>query len=86
MEKYWEKSPLKYAKSIRTPLLIMHSEEDYRCPVEQAYQLYTALRYHGTEVEMELFPGENHELSRSGKPAHRVRRLSSILQWFDGHL
>lgn len=86
MEEYWEKSPLKYAKSIRTPLLILHSEEDYRCPVEQAYQLYTALRYHGTEAEMELFPGENHELSRSGKPAHRVRRLSSILQWFDRHL
>lgn len=86
IDTYWEKSPLKYAHRIKTPLLIIHSEEDYRCPVEQAYQLYTALRHHGTEVEMELFPGENHDLSRSGKPGHRTRRLSSILGWFQKHL
>lgn len=86
LDTYWEKSPLKYARSIKTPLLIIHSEEDYRCPVEQAYQLYSALRYQGTEVEMELFPAENHDLSRAGKPEHRMRRLSSILGWFDGHL
>ncbi len=85
-EGYWEKSPLKYAVNVKTPLLIIHSEEDYRCPVEQAYQMYTALRQQGKVVEMELFPGENHDLSRAGKPKHRVRRLSSIKGWFDRHL
>ncbi len=85
-ETYWEKSPLKFARDMRTPLLIIHSEEDYRCPVEQAYQLYSALKYFSREVEMRLFPGENHELSRSGKPQHRVERLRAIVEWFDAHL
>ncbi len=86
LETYWEKSPLKFARDIHTPLLIIHSEEDYRCPVEQAYQMYSALKYFNREVEMRLFPGENHELSRSGKPRHRVERLGAILDWFDSHL
>lgn len=86
LDTYWERSPMKYAANVSTPLLILHSEDDYRCPVEQAYQLYTVLRHHGKKVEMELFPGENHELSRAGKPGHRVRRLSSILGWFQENL
>ena len=83
---YWDKSPLKFAEKVKTPLLIIHSEEDYRCPVEQAYQFYSALKFFGKEVEMKLFPGENHELSRSGKPHHRIERLQSICGWFDSHL
>ncbi len=86
LETYWEKSPVRFAENIHTPLLIIHSEEDYRCPVEQAYQLYSALKFFGREVEMRLFPGENHDLSRNGKPKHRIERLSAIKEWFDNHL
>ncbi len=83
---YWEKSPLKYAKNVNTPLLIIHSEEDYRCPVEQAYQLFYALKMQKKEVKMVLFPKENHDLSRSGKPKHRETRLKEIAQWFLEHM
>lgn len=83
---YWEKSPLKHLRNARTPLLIIHSDEDYRCPVEQAYQIYTALKYFRKEVKMVIFPGENHELSRSGKPKHRIKRFELIKDWFSSHL
>ena len=83
---YWNKSPLKYAKNIKTPLLIIHSEEDYRCPVEQAYQLFYALKMQKKEVKMVLFPGENHDLSRNGKPKHREVRLQEIANWFKKYL
>ncbi|MGC8861041.1 MAG: prolyl oligopeptidase family serine peptidase [Thermoplasmata archaeon] len=86
IENYWEKSPLKYAGNVKTPLLIIHSDEDYRCPIEQAYQLFTALKFFNREVEMAIFPGENHDLSRSGKPNHRVKRLELIRDWFIDHL
>ena len=81
-----EKSPLRYADKIRTPLLIIHSVEDYRCWLDQAVQLFTALKILGREVEMVLFPNENHDLSRTGKPKHRVERLKHILRWFDSKL
>ncbi|WP_010478589.1 S9 family peptidase [Thermococcus zilligii] len=80
---YWEKSPLKYAPSVETPLLIIHSMEDYRCWLPEALQFFTALKYLGKTVELALFPGENHELSRSGKPKHRVRRLELIAGWME---
>ena len=79
-------SPLTYADAITTPLLIIHSEHDWRCPVEQAQRLYVALRQRDAEVEMLLFPGEGHELSRSGLPSHRVARFDAIVDWFDRHL
>jgi dipeptidyl aminopeptidase/acylaminoacyl peptidase len=75
-------SPLAHADRIEIPLLIVHSEEDWRCPVEQAQRLYVALRRRGAPVEMLLFPGEGHELSRSGRPSHRVARFDAILAWF----
>jgi dipeptidyl aminopeptidase/acylaminoacyl peptidase len=75
-------SPLSYADSISTPMLIIHSEHDWRCPVEQAQRLFTALKLRGCPVEMLLFPGEGHELSRSGLPSHRVARFEAILEWF----
>ena len=75
-------SPLTYADNIRTPLLIIHSEHDWRCPVEQAQRLYVALRSRNADVEMLLFPGEGHEMSRSGLPSHRVARFDAILDWF----
>jgi dipeptidyl aminopeptidase/acylaminoacyl peptidase len=79
-------SPLTYANAITTPLLIIHSEHDWRCPVEQAQRLYVALRQRDAEVEMLLFPGEGHEMSRSGLPSHRVARFDAIVDWFGRHL
>ncbi len=81
-DEYWKMSPLKYAKNIKTPLLIIHSEEDYRCPISEAYQLFYALKIQGVDTKMVLFPKENHDLSRSGKPKHREIRLKEIAQWF----
>ncbi|MDQ1443529.1 MAG: hypothetical protein QOG97_3757, partial [Acidimicrobiaceae bacterium] len=85
-EAYLRQSPISYVRSIVTPLLIMHSDDDLRCPVNQAEQLFVALRLLGREPEMVLFPGESHELSRSGSPRHRVMRAEIILEWFRKHL
>ena len=86
MARYIERSPLTYAKSIVTPLLIIHSEEDLRCPIEQAEQLFVALKKLRREVRFVRFPGENHEMSRTGKPRHRLERFRHILDWFSAHL
>ncbi|NJD99889.1 S9 family peptidase [Thermococcus sp. LS1] len=83
LDGYWEKSPLKYAPNVETPLLIIHSMEDYRCWLPEALQFFTALRYLGKTVELAIFPGENHDLSRGGKPKHRVRRLELIAGWME---
>ena len=82
----WSMSPLKFVNNAVTPTLFIHSTEDYRCPVPEALQLYTALTCNGVETRMVLFKGENHELSRGGKPAHRIRRLQEITGWMDKHL
>jgi acylaminoacyl-peptidase len=82
----WWHSPLRCADRATTPTLFIHSEEDYRCWVDQGLQMFTALRYHGVESRLVLFRGENHELSRSGKPLHRLRRLEEIRAWFDRFL
>ena len=79
-------SPVTYVANIHTPLLILHSEGDLRCPIAQAEQLFVALRLLGRDVEFWRFPGEGHELSRSGSPMHRVRRAEIIEEWFDRHL
>jgi dipeptidyl aminopeptidase/acylaminoacyl peptidase len=78
-------SPLTYADKIDLPVLIIHSEQDWRCPVEQAQRLYVALKLRGLETELLLFPGEGHELSRSGLPSHRVARFEAILDWWRRH-
>ena len=75
-------SPLAYADKIDLPTLIIHSEHDWRCPVEQAQRLYVALKLRGVETELLLFPGEGHELSRSGRPQHRLARLEHLLRWW----
>ena len=79
-------SPLKYAKNIETPTLFIHSDEDYRCPLEQGLQLYTAMVDREVEARFVLFHGENHELSRGGKPKHRIRRLKEITGWMNHYL
>lgn len=81
-----EKSPITYIKNIKTPLLLLQSEEDYRCPIEQAEQLFIGLKKLKRTVEFVRTPGESHELSRSGKPKHRVERLQHIIRWFDIYL
>ena len=75
-------SPLAVAGQVTTPTLVLHSELDVRCPLEQATRYYTALKRAGTDAEMLVFPGENHELSRSGQPRHRVERFAAILDWW----
>ena len=72
-------SPVTYADRITTPLLIVHSENDWRCPIEQAEDLYTRLRLLGRDVEFVRFPGEGHELSRQAPPntASNASRSSS---------
>jgi dipeptidyl aminopeptidase/acylaminoacyl peptidase len=80
---YQRQSPITHVRAIETPVLILHSEEDLRCPVEQADQLFVAMRLLGKRVEFVRFPGESHELSRSGAPKHRVQRFEVILEWFD---
>ena len=81
-----EQSPLTYADKIDKPFMIIHSEHDWRCPLEQAQRLFVRLRSRGVETEMLLFPGEGHELSRSGLPSHRVARFEAILDWWGRHL
>lgn len=79
----WQMSPIAHAQSINTPLLIEHSDLDYRVPVEQAEQLFQALAVMKKTVEFVRYPREGHELSRSGEPGHRVTRLRRITDWFD---
>jgi dipeptidyl aminopeptidase/acylaminoacyl peptidase len=86
VEEWLRMSPATYAAEIETPLLIVHSENDLRCNIEQGEHLFTLLRLRGNEVEMLRFPGEGHELSRSGSPVHRVQRFDAILDWFGRYL
>lgn len=85
-EVYLARSPVTYARDITTPLLIIHAEDDLRCPIEQAEQLFVALKTLRREVVLVRFPDENHELTRSGKPRHRLERFRILLEWFGQHL
>jgi len=86
LEKMWKQSPLKYADRCTTPTLFIHSEEDYRCWMVEALQMYSTLIHHGVPTRLCLFHGENHELSRGGKPKGRIRRLQEITAWMDKYL
>lgn len=79
-------SPMAMIGQVRTPTLVMHSEGDYRCPVEQAQRYYVGLKQRGVPTEFVLFPGESHGLSRGGSPWHRRQRFEAILDWFDRYL
>lgn len=85
-EKLLNDSPLRYVPNVQTPLMLVHSMEDYRCWMVEGLEFFTALKKHGKEAELVLFPGENHDLSRVGKPKHRVARLGHYIRWFDAHL
>ncbi|MFS0862176.1 S9 family peptidase [Fredinandcohnia sp. 179-A 10B2 NHS] len=86
VEKLLKVSPLTYARNVKTPTLILHSEQDLRCPMEQAEQWYIALKRLGVDTKFVRFPDENHDLSRSGKPKHRQERLNHLIGWFDERL
>jgi dipeptidyl aminopeptidase/acylaminoacyl peptidase len=86
LERIMDKSPITYIKNMVTPLLIIHSEHDYRCPMEQGEQLFAGLKKLGRTVEFVRFPDEPHGLSRMGKPKHREERLQHIVRWFDRYL
>lgn len=75
-------SPITYAKDIRTPVLILHSEDDLRCPISQGEQLFVLLKQMRKDVEFVRFADENHEMSRSGRPSHRTDRFEVILDYF----
>ena len=86
LDRYMQHSPIKYVKNIQTPLLIIHSEQDLRCNIEQAEQLFAALKYLGREVLFVRFEGQSHGLSRGGHPKLRLERLKHIQGWFEKYL
>ncbi|MGB5844736.1 MAG: prolyl oligopeptidase family serine peptidase, partial [Anaerolineales bacterium] len=86
LEKYWQHSPIKYIGNAKTPTLVVHSENDLRCPIEQGEQVFVALKSLGVDSEMIRFPGEFHGLSRNGRTDRRIVRLNHIVRWFDKYL
>ncbi|MDQ1443662.1 MAG: hypothetical protein QOI20_126 [Acidimicrobiaceae bacterium] len=85
-DEYRRQSPMTYVREIETPVLILHSEDDLRCPIEQSEELFIALRLLGKPVEYVRFPGESHELTRAGAPRHRIERFEILLDFFARHL
>lgn len=86
MDLYWDRSPLKYAKNVKTPTLILHSDNDYRVPIEQGEQWFRALKHFGVTTEIVFFPRENHNLTRTGEPKHLVESMNWQIYWFDRFL
>jgi dipeptidyl aminopeptidase/acylaminoacyl peptidase len=85
-DEYVRFSPIRFVRDIDVPMLILHSEQDHRCPISQAEELFVAMRLLGKDVTFYRFPGEGHELSRSGSPVHRRQRAEIILDFFTEHL
>ena len=85
-ETVWDTSPLKNGHLAKTPTLFIQSDEDYRCWMSDALQMFSALKMNGVDSKVVLFHGENHELSRSGKPHNRITRLTEICQWFEKYV
>jgi dipeptidyl aminopeptidase/acylaminoacyl peptidase len=85
-DQYWEASPLKYARNVKTPTLVLHSDNDFRVPIEQGEQWFRALQHYGVPSEFVLFPRENHNLTRTGEPKHLVESLNWQVYWFDRYL
>ena len=86
MDALWNQSPLKYAMNATTPTLFIHSDKDLRCPLDQGIQMYAALKENGVDSKLVIFKEENHDLSRSGRPKSRVKRLEEIVNWFERYL
>lgn len=86
MQRLWRSSPLRNARNVHTPLLMLQSEEDRICPPADNEQLFTALKVLGREVEYILYPEEHHEMKSSGRPDRRIDRLERIGAWFERFL
>ncbi len=85
-DNYWNASPLKYVKNVKTPTLVLHSDNDFRVPIEQGEQWFRALRHFGVPSEIVFFPRENHNLTRTGEPKHLVESINWQVYWFDRYL
>lgn len=81
----WKHSPVAHVSDVTTPTLVMHSENDFRVPVNNGEMFYLFLRKNGVETRFVRYPREGHGLSRSGEPAHVVDRLERTVRWFDGY-
>ncbi len=81
----WKRSPMAYAQDVTTPMLVIHSDDDFRVPVNNAEMLYLLLKKNDVDTRLVRYPREGHELSRSGEPGHVVDRLERIVRWFDGY-
>ncbi|MGO4936138.1 alpha/beta hydrolase family protein [Fundicoccus sp. Sow4_H7] len=84
-QRLWEMSPIAHAANAKTPILLLHGQDDLRCPQEQAEQMYVAMKKNGVETKLILFPQSSHGLSRNGLPNLRLERLQAILDWFNAH-
>lgn len=81
-DELWQMSPLAHAANAKTPLLVIHGEEDLRCPLEQGQQMYIAMKKQRVETKLVTFPKSSHGLSRNGLPNLRIQRLDEIANWF----
>ncbi len=86
VDRYWDVSPMKYIGNAKTPTLVIHSQQDLRCPIEQGEQIFVALKMLGVDTEFVIFPDEPHGLSRTGRTDRRIERLKHIRRWFDRYL
>ena len=86
VELLWKQSPLQFAPNCKTPTLFIHSDEDYRCYMAEGIAMFSAIKRNGCPAKLCLFHGENHELSRSGKPENRIDRMREIIEWMDTYL
>ncbi len=85
-EAFWDKSPLRLANQVKTPTLFLHGDNDYKCFSVESYQMFAALKVNKADTKMIVFHGENHEMSRAGKPVNRYNRLIEITKWMDKYL
>ena len=86
LELYHKHSPLSYVYNVQTPVLLLHGEQDFSCPLEQSEQFFVALKRRGVDVEFVRFPGESHGFTTSGHPVMRYEYLSRMLAWFDRYI
>jgi dipeptidyl aminopeptidase/acylaminoacyl peptidase len=77
---YWDRSPMKYVKNVKTPTMILHGQQDTRVPIAQAQEFYRALVERGVPVEFVVFPREGHGFT---EPRHQMDRMRRYL-WFFG--
>ena len=85
-EAYIKDSPLTYAEKVKTPTLFVHGKIDGRCNYTESLQMFSALKYFGTESKICIFQDESHMLEVKGKPLNKIKRFDEILNWFKIYL